>query len=127
MENNNTTSYNSKNQVLLPMSTESFAVDKRNWNRIKDAVDNCVFHTNWWEILYSVFGGGTITAFVTWLSLPKIPENKMTCIILLCATFACFAIAILCYLGSLDSKRQNITTIDSVKKEIKFIEDSFKV
>ncbi len=127
MENNNTTSYNSKNQVFLPMSTESFAIDKRNWSRIKDTVENCVFHTNWWEIASSVFGGGTVSAFITWLSLPRISENKITRIILLCASFTCLIIAILCFLGSLGLKGKNRTTIESVKKEIKFIEDSFQM
>lgn len=123
MENNTTTIYNSTNEVFLPTGTVAFAVDNRDWNRLKSTVEKCDSKTNLWEVFASVFSGGALSGFFTWLSIRNTEGIEKSSTILLCTAITCFLLAIVCFIASKSFKKQERERIESVKNELKFIED----
>ena len=123
MDNSTITSYNSTTQVFLPTSTVTFAIDNRDWMRLKKTVNDCRFNTNLWEVFASIFCGGSLSGFITWISLPNDAINEKSRIILLCIAVTCALISIVCFIASRSFIRQEKTRIESIKKELLFIED----
>lgn len=123
MENSTTTTYNSTTQVFMPTSTVAFAVDNRDWNRLKNTVEKCDSKTNFWEVFASVFCGGTLSSFFTWLSITNNVANEKIRIILLCTTISCLVLAIVSFIASRGFKKQERAKIESIKNELRFIKD----
>lgn len=123
MENNTTTSYNSTTPVYLPMTTITFAIDYRDWNRLKKTVESCDSKTNLWEVFASVFCGGAISSFISWLSITDIDANEKIRTILICTACTCVLVSIVCFFASKSFRKQEKTKIKSILKELKFIEE----
>lgn len=123
MENNTTTSYNSTTPVYLPMSTITFAIDYRDWNRLKKTVESCDYKTNLWEVFASVLCGGAISGFITWLSISNIAANEKVRTILICTAITCILVSIVYFIASKGFRKQERTKIASILKELKFIEE----
>lgn len=123
MENNTTTTYNSTTRVYLPTSTVTFAIDYRDWNRLKETVMSCDSKTNLWEVFASVLCGGAISGFITWLSISNIAANEKVRTILICTAITCILVSIVCFIASKGFRKQERTKIASILKELKFIEE----
>lgn len=123
MGNTTETTLKATTMVVIPTSTESIAVDKRDWKRLKSTVESCNFHTNYWEDLASLFFGGTLSGLFAWLSVSNNEANIKSRMMIICAVIICFLLSIVCYIASRGYTKQKKATIESIKNELKFIED----
>ena len=122
MENSNTTSYAVKTRVVLPPPYDSFTIDSRDWARLKDVVEDFHPHVKWWEMAASALFGGSLSAFITRLSLVKGQNNATVCLALLIAAIACLLMAVLCIIAAVCQRDKERMSIEAIKRELSFIE-----
>ena len=120
-----TYSYTQTNTISYCDESEKHLVDKREWERLKDAVKNCRFKTNYWEIACSVTGGIFASGLIQWLCLKIQGDYTALCPILLTVWITAACLSALCYFASTSTNKANKGLVSSIQKEINYIEDGF--
>ena len=120
-EGNNYT-YKEDRKVTLPVAHTSFAIEKREWNRLKDTVNRCSTDSQWFRSIAFCFFGIAGSAIITWLSLSSQKEVEQIRLILLIATIVSFLVGIIFLVFQLYINKKNGSSIDAIKSEIEYIE-----
>lgn len=122
MATNSTLSYIESRSVTLPPAHNSFAMDRREWNRLKATVNSCKTNGQWFMSVAFCFFGIAGSAFVTWISLFSQQGIDDIKLVLLLGTIVSICIGILCVWFQLWQNKNQTSTIESIKKEIDYIE-----
>lgn len=122
----NTITIKENRSVTLPTSHNFFAMDRREWNRLKNTVNSCRINGHWFMSVAFCFFGIAGSALITWLSLHSQQGIDNIKLVLLIGAIASCLIGILCvWSQSLQNKNQT-TSIQSIKDEIEFIEEGLQ-
>ena len=119
-------SFKQENRVSLPMSPSSFVIDKREWERLKDIVEKCKSDGKWFKSIAFCFFGISGSAFITWLSLTSQQGIEIKQLVLLIVTIVSVVIGALCIGVQYFLNRNKEMSIQAIKDELKFIEESFR-
>lgn len=116
-------SFKPDHQVILPKTSVSLTVEKRDWIRLKKVVSRCDNQTDWWGLFCSAFIGIAGSAGITCFSIYT-AEPPISFYVLLCATIAALIAALICGFGVALSKKHSKFLIEEITDAIKEIEDN---
>lgn len=119
------TTFTTESQVNLPKNHFFYTIDERNWERLKKVVNKCNYKTNWWEVFTSAFLGISGSALITLLSISRSCENKIIRVVLICASISFFVLALICFFGSYSFRKNNKSSVELIKDELVYIEETF--
>lgn len=114
--------YQEDRTVTLPVASDSFAIEKREWNRLKNLVSNCKTNREWFMSIAFSFFGFAGSAFITWLSLGSQEGMEITRLILMMATIVSLLMGVICLVFQWYLNKNHSDSIESIKDEIQFIE-----
>lgn len=109
--------------VTLPSEHNSFAMDRREWNRLKETVNSCKMIGQWFMSVAFCFFGIAGSAGITWISLLSSQSVEKIRLVLLIVAIASVIIGILCLWFQFSENKNQTTSIQSIKNEIKYIEE----
>ena len=122
----NTITIKENRSVTVPTTHDSFAMDRREWNRLKAAVNGCKTNGQWFMSIAFCFFGIAGSAFVTWISLLSQQGIDKIKLVLLIGTIVSICIGILCVWFQSWQNKNEPTSIQSIKDEIKYIEEGLQ-
>lgn len=122
----NTITIKESRSVTLPTTHNSFAMDRREWNRLKTTVNGCKTNGQWFMSVAFCFFGIAGSAFVTWISLYSQHGIDSIKLVLLIGTIASICIGILCVWFQSWQNKSQATSIQSIKDEIEYIEEGLQ-
>lgn len=122
MATNSTLSYKESRFVTLPPAHNSFAMDRREWERLKETVESCKTNGQWFMSVAFCFFGIAGSAFATWLGLFSQQGMDKVKLVLVIGTIVPIIIGILCVWVQLWQNKNQTSSIESIKKEIEYIE-----
>jgi len=123
----NTITIQENRSVTLPTTHNSFAMDRREWNRLKTTVNSCQINGQWFMSIAFCFFGIAGSAFVTWISLYSQQGVDSIKLVLLIGAIASSCIGMLCVWFQISQNKNQTTSIQSVKDEIKYIEEGLQI
>lgn len=119
-------SFQQENKVSLPMDPSSFVIDKREWGRLNNIVNNCKSDKKWFKSIAFCFFGISGSAFITWLSLLSQKDIGNVPIVLLIVAIVSLIIGGLCLFVQYYLNKNIDTSIQNIKDELKYIEDGIR-
>lgn len=122
----NTITIKENRSVTVPTTHNSFAMDRREWNRLKATVNGCKTNGQWFMSIAFCFFGIAGSAFVTWISLLSQQGIDKIKLVLLIGTIVSICIGILCVWFQSWQNKNEVTSIQSIKDEIKYIEEGLQ-
>ena len=122
----NTITIKENRSVTVPTKHDSFAMDRREWNRLKTAVNGCKTNGQWFMSIAFCFFGIAGSAFVTWISLLSQQGIDNIKLVLLIGTIVSVCIGILCVWFQSWQNKNESTSIQSIKDEIEYIEEGLQ-
>lgn len=122
----NTITIKENRSVTVPTTHNSFAMDRREWNRLKATVNGCKTNGQWFMSIAFCFFGIAGSAFVTWISLLSQQGIDKIKLVLLIGTIVSICIGILCVWFQSCQNKNEVTSIQSIKDEIEYIEEGLQ-
>ncbi len=122
MPTNLTLSYKENRSVMLPPAHNSFAMDRREWERLKTTVESCKTNGQWFMSVAFCFFGIAGSAIVTWVSLLSQQGIDDIKLVLVLSAIASICIGLLCVWFQYLQNKNETSSIESIKKEIEYIE-----
>jgi hypothetical protein len=122
----NTITIKENRSVTVPTTHDSFAMDRREWNRLKAAVNGCKTNGQWFMSVAFCFFGISGSAFITWISLFSQTGIDNIKLVLLIGAIASFIVGILCVCFQYLQNKNQTSSIESIKSEISYIEEGIQ-
>lgn len=116
-------SYKTSHDVTLIVDPQYITVDKSDWSRLKREVDTCKVHTDWWMNIAFAGFSAAVSALITWFSLLGTSGNEIVCVVLLCASIACFILGFTCICAHNSFTSHHKSDIEDIKQVISDIEN----
>lgn len=118
--------YKENRTVTLPPAHNSFAMDRREWERLKTTVNSCKINGQWFMSVAFCFFGISGSAFITWISLFSQTGIDKIKLVLLIGAIASFIVGILCVCFQYLQNKNQTSSIESIKSEISYIEEGIQ-
>lgn len=126
MANEGHYTYKEDREITLPAASSSLAVEKREWERLKNIVNKCKKENQWFmSVAFCFFGIGG-SAFFTRLSLLSQKELSNIQLVLMIVTITSLVVGGICIAFQVYLNRNERSNIESIKEEIYYIEGGMR-
>ena len=116
--------YKEDREVVLPPAHPSFAMEKREWERLKNTVNRCSTDSQWFMAIAFCFFGIAGSAIVTWISLLSQAGIDIIRLALLIGAIVSIIVGGTFVAFQRYINKNHSSSIEMIKEEIEYIEAS---
>lgn len=116
--------YKEDREVVLPPAHPSFAMEKREWERLKNTVNKCSTNSKWCMSIAFFFFGIAGSAFFSWFSLSSQDDIDNTRLVLLIVAIVSIIVGVIFVVFQIYINKKHSSSIEAIKEEIEYIEAS---
>lgn len=119
----NNYTYKEDRLITLPVAHTSFAIEKREWIRLKATVNSCSTDSQWFMSVAFCFFGIAGSGFITWISLTSQQGIGSIQLTLIITSIVSVLLGVMCSIFQIYLNKKHTSSIDNIKREIEFIEE----